>query len=326
MRYVIGVDGGQTSTVAAVLDETGTLLGVGRGGPANHIHESGGVARIQRSLKDAIESCLIQADLQNARIALTCLGMTGSSEQMEDLCAQVVPSDEMLFGHDTRIALYAVTGGEPGAVVIAGTGAAAFAAAPDGEEALVGGWGYLMGDEGSGYWIGLKALNCCAKAEDGRGNPTRLSALIKEQLEVQTMHEVHSMVYDGNFGRPEIASLALSVSLAAQSGDVEARAILKQAGQELAAAVCTAIEKVGMQQNEVVVGTAGSIFKAGRPLLHPFRTIVLKTVPKAQIMPPKMPAAVGAGLMALKQIGCNLHSELLQNLMMSLGRFTPMKS
>src|SRR5690348_11120923 len=72
MRYVLGVDGGQTSTTAVIADETGCLLGIGHGGPANHIHEPGGVERIRRSLSDAIRGAVTMADLENARIAAAC--------------------------------------------------------------------------------------------------------------------------------------------------------------------------------------------------------------------------------------------------------------
>src|SRR5579859_4095928 len=166
MRYVIGVDGGQTSTTAVIADETGCLLGIGRGGPANHIHESGGVERVRRSLSDALREAIVMADLQNARIAAACLGMTGSSDEMEGICAPVVPSDHLIFGHDTRIALYSVTFGRPGVVIIAGTGAAAYGVNARGEQVLAGGWGHVMGDEGSGYWIAVCALNACCRAGD----------------------------------------------------------------------------------------------------------------------------------------------------------------
>src|SRR5579862_5542857 len=119
MRYVIGVDGGQTSTTAVIADETGCLLGIGHGGPANHIHESGGVERVRRSLSDALREAIVMADLQNARISAACLGMTGSSDEMEGICAPVVPTDHLIFGHDTLIALYSVTFGRPGVVIIA---------------------------------------------------------------------------------------------------------------------------------------------------------------------------------------------------------------
>src|SRR5579871_1795229 len=197
MRYVIGVDGGQTSTTAVIADETGCLLGIGHGGPANHIHEPGGVERVQRSLTDAIRGAITMADLQNARIAAACLGMTGGSEQMANICAPVVPAERLVFSHDTRIALYSVTFGRPGVVIIAGTGAAAYGVNHLGEQAKSGGWGYLLGDEGSGYWIAVRALNACCRAEDGLNPQTQMLSLFLRHLELEDISQVHARIYSG---------------------------------------------------------------------------------------------------------------------------------
>src|SRR5690349_11265214 len=103
MRYVIGIDGGQTSTTAVLADETGRLLGVGHGGPANHIHEPGGVERVRRSLKDAIHDARASAGLPDAPIACAYLGMTGGSAEMEEVCRPVVDAERMVLGHDSLI-------------------------------------------------------------------------------------------------------------------------------------------------------------------------------------------------------------------------------
>ena len=80
MRYVIGVDGGQTSTTAVIADECGNLLGSGNGGPASALHETGGVERLRHSVSEAIRAAISSADLQNARIAAACFGMSGDAE------------------------------------------------------------------------------------------------------------------------------------------------------------------------------------------------------------------------------------------------------
>jgi N-acetylglucosamine kinase-like BadF-type ATPase len=326
MRYVIGVDGGQTSTTAVIADETGCLLGIGHGGPANHIHEPGGVERVQRSLADAIRGAIFMADLQNARIASACLGMTGSSQQMETICAPIVPTEQLIFGHDTRIALYSVTFGRPGVVIIAGTGAAAYGVNSYGEQAQAGGWGYLLGDEGSGYWIAVRALNACCRATDGIEPPTQLLALLLRHLELEDLKQIHARVYSGQMARPDLAALAEIVSRAAAQGDATARMILREAGKELALAVNAVLQRLHIEDQPVTIGTVGGVFRAGRAVLRPFRERVKQVAPQAGIMAPRVPAAVGAALMALESIDVPVHDELLANVQQALPRLGIVKS
>ncbi len=325
MRYVIGVDGGQTSTTAVIADETGCLLGIGHGGPANHIHEPGGVERVQRSLTDAIRGAVFMADLQNARIAAACLGMTGSSEQMERVCTPVVPTERLIFGHDTRIALYSVTFGRPGVVIIAGTGAAAYGINQYGEQAQSGGWGYLLGDEGSAYWIAVRALNACCRSSDGLNPPTQMTALLLRHLELEDLHQVHARIYSGRMARPDLAALAEIVSLAAAQGDAPARHILREAGKELALAVNAVIHRLHLEAEPITVGTVGGVFRAGRAVLRPFRERVKQVAPHAAIMPARVPAAVGATLMALETIDVSINDQLLANVQLALPRLGSVK-
>ena len=325
MRYVLGVDGGQTSTTAVVADETGCLLGIGHGGPANHIHEPGGIERAQHSLRDAIHGAVAMADLENAHISVACLGMSGGSNAMEQVCAPIVPADQLLFGHDSRIALYSVTFGRSGVVVIAGTGSAAYGIDTAGKQASAGGWGYLLGDEGSGYWIALRALNACCRAQDGIAPATQILPAILQHLEATDLSHVHHRIYSGQMDRPSIAALSEAVSRAAVQGDPTARSILREAGRELALAVNAVLLKLGIERGPVSVGTVGGVFRSGRLVLRTFREVVKRVAPEAIIQPARIPAAVGAALMALEEIGAPVHNGLLANLEASLARLGPVK-
>jgi N-acetylglucosamine kinase-like BadF-type ATPase len=326
MRYVLGIDGGQTTTTAVLTDETGRLLGHGLGGPANHIHEPGGVERIRQSLTDAISSARLTAGLTDAPIACAYLGMTGGSKQMEEVCRPVVPSDQMVLGHDSLIALYSVTYGRPGIVVIGGTGSVGFGRDARGNTARTGGWGYVFGDEGSGYWIAVRALNACVRALDGIGSPTTLLSYMLKACNVGTLGDIHRLVYSGKLTRPDIAALAASVSEAAEAGDAVAEQILASAGKELGSLAIGVLQKLGWTQELVEVGMVGGVFRAGPRVLEPFTKAVHSANPIAQILPARIPAAAGATLLALEELGINVDDTVLANVQSTLADVGPVKS
>lgn len=325
MRYVIGVDGGQTSTTAVVADERGRLRGVGYGGPANHIHEPGGVARIQQSLADAIAGARASAGLPDAPLACACLGMTGTSPHLEEVCRPAVPAERMVLGHDSLIALYSVTFGGPGVVVIGGTGSVGFGRDSRGRTAKVGGWGYLMGDEGSGYWIALQALSAVTRAADGRAPRTAIARRLLEQLSLSSLAELHRLLYAGSLSRPDIASLSQSVSRAAEEGDRIAQSILRDAGRELGRLAVGVLRALKMRRETVEVGMAGGVFRAGAWVVEPFTQTVLRHAPQAQILSPRIPAAAAACLLALEEIGIAVNGAVIAQVRDSLPHIGTIK-
>jgi N-acetylglucosamine kinase-like BadF-type ATPase len=326
MRYILGIDGGQTTTTAVLADETGRLLGLGIGGPANHIYEPGGVERIRQSLTDAIHSARLSANLTDAPIACAYLGMTGGSKQMEEVCRPIVSADKMILGHDSMIALYSVTYGRRGIVVIGGTGSVGFGRDANGAMARTGGWGYVFGDEGSGYWIAVRALSACVRAIDGIGPSTSLLYYLLKMQGVETIGDIHRLVYSGTLTRPDIAALATAVSQAAESGDAVAKQILTQAGAELGTLAAGVLKKLNWLSTEVEVGTAGGVFKAGPPVLEPFTKAVHNANPLARVVAPRIPAAAAATLLALEELGINVDDTILANVQSTLPAIGPVKS
>jgi N-acetylglucosamine kinase-like BadF-type ATPase len=325
MRYVIGVDGGQTSTTAVLADERGRLRGVGYGGPANHIHEPGGIARVQQSLSDAIAGARAAAGLPDAPLACAYLGMTGTSSQLEEVCRPAVPAEKMTLGHDSLIALYSITFGGPGVAVIGGTGSVGFGRNSQGRTAKVGGWGYLMGDEGSGYWIALRALCAATRAADGRAPQTNITRRLLEPLNLSSLSQLHRFLYSGSLSRPDIASLSLSVSQAAEEGDRTARRILRDAGRELGQLACGVIRALKMRAEPAEVGMVGGVFRAGAWVRVPFAQTVLRHAPQAQILLPRIPAAAAACLLALEEIGVAVHEAVISQVRDSLPQIGTIK-
>jgi N-acetylglucosamine kinase-like BadF-type ATPase len=179
--------------------------------------------------------------------------------------------------HDAEPVLAAGAPQGWGVALIAGTGSLAYAVSPEGTSARAGGWGYLFGDEGSGYWIAIEGLRAAAHAADGRGPATKLLATFMEQLNVHeplalipAIHTWPSLSETRNRSASRrdsstwaIASLAEVVFHAAEAGDETARALLDRAAEELAAMTAAAAHSAGMGDKPFPLAATGGVLLNG---------------------------------------------------------------
>ncbi|MFC1716232.1 N-acetylglucosamine kinase, partial [Candidatus Poribacteria bacterium] len=164
-------------------------------------------------------------------------------------------------------------------------------------------WGSILGDEGSAYYIGRRALAAACRAYDGRGSATMLMNSLIEHLELNNFTDIVKEIYSKQSSPKAIASLAPLVSQAAKDGDAVATAILRNAAEELALTASAVIEGLSMQDEAFQVAVSGSVFKAGELLLTSFSEYLKPAAPYAQIIPPRFEPAVGAVFLA-RQVMC----------------------
>ncbi len=331
MRYVLGIYGGQATTTAVVADETGCLLGTGVSGIGAASGEQEGGRGLSAHVREAVMAAIRAADLQNARIACACLSVSGTrglmaEEQIEALCAPHVPAALLLVRPRPLAAFYSVTWGRPGIVMLAGREASAYGRNALGVQAHCGGWGAQMGDEGSGLWIAGRALNACCHSHDGQAAPTLLLPLVLDHLGMEDLKHVQRALGEERGERIDIAGLSETVSRAAAQGDKAARRILREAGRELALNAQCVLKRLEIEREPVVVGTVGGVFRAGRGVLRTFREMILQTAPDAQIVPARVPLAVGAALIALEAIDVPLHNDVTANLQSAAPRLQTVKA
>ena len=171
--YFLGVDGGQSSTTAVIGDETGRVVGVGYGGPCNHAGAAEGRAKLVGAIQQSLRGACAQAglDAESARFTSACLGFSGGPADKESILRDILRSERILVTDDALIALAGATAGEPGLVVISGTGSIAFGRNSAGRTARAGGWGYLFGDEGGAFWIARQAVRAALRWEEGWASP-----------------------------------------------------------------------------------------------------------------------------------------------------------
>jgi N-acetylglucosamine kinase-like BadF-type ATPase len=308
MTYFLGVDGGATSTACAVCDDQGRVLGVGHGGPSNHIFAPGGEARARSAVETALRDAEAAAGLPQVEFACAHFGMTGINRDTEParvlarVVASLLTARITQIDNDASIALAGALAGRPGVIVIAGTGSVAFGRDPSDREARVGGWGYLFGDEGSAFAIGLAGVRAALRARDGVGPTTVLEARTSQQFG-RRLAEIPLLYYEGRIQRSEIAAFAPAVTGAAASGDSVALSLVVEAAHGLAAAAAAVITQLVWPDDAVPLAPVGGVFKAGRVILDPLKAALAARAPGAILVPARFTPAVGALLLALRAAG-----------------------
>lgn len=306
-----GVDGGSTKTLAVAADEEGRVLGVGRAGPSNYhvVGLDGAVENINASLGEASPG-----GVDVAAVGLAGMDTEYDFQLFEREAAPRIAARQVLVRHDAEIALVGATAGGPGIIVIAGTGSAAGGRNREGRYLRCGGWGYILGDEGSAYWLGRNALTAVLRASDGRGPETMLTGLVLGELGLSRPDEIVRRVYVEGMTVKEIAGLAPLVVRAAEAGDGVARGLVEEAARLLAEHVWALAGRLGLGVEEPVdVAPVGGVFRAGPTVLEPFKRYVAERV-KARIIEPRFPPAVGALLIAYMEGGVEVTPGLLKRL------------
>jgi len=321
-QYVLGVDGGQSSTACLVGRMDGAVLGLGLGGPIRHIGERGGAARNRQSLDRAVRKALAQARVPpgSAAVRSAYLSITGNGEGAADVVRDLVPAAEVAVGHDSVGALASGRYGEPGVVLIAGTGTCAAALGPAGQWVLMGGWGSTLGDEGGGYWIGLSALRAAIRASEGRGPETVLRTSLMEELALAELRPLFDLVYSQQLDRTAIAGLAPVVMRAARQGDGVAAAIVDQAADELyRLAWVTAEAATFLSPQDRVIVCTGGVLRFGDAVWDRLAGKAQDRPSGCELVRADLPQVAGAYLLALRASGVSTGEQVVDRVRASLS-------
>jgi len=305
MQYVVGVDGGGTKTTATVVGEDLGEVAGATTGPANH--RSVGVESASANIAEAIQQAVLEADVALESIAGMCLCLAGFDTDLDlpvpqRAIRQLDYKGVAIFENDVVGAWAGATEVKPGIVIIAGTGSTGLGMNEHGQLWRTDGWDYVLGDAGSGYAIGRDAIRAAMRALDGRAMPTLLMQALGRAYGVKDAEAMRRLVDSTSFGKFEIASFASSVAEAADAGDVTARTILTQAGQDLADQATAIIRRLRMEESDFPICTVGSVFKSAPWVTEPFRRSITRLAPHAEFRAPLHPPQVGAAILALRRI------------------------
>jgi N-acetylglucosamine kinase-like BadF-type ATPase len=298
-QYYLGVDGGQTSTVALIADQTGRVLGRGKGGPCNHVGPAEGRARFFSAIGDSLGQACSSAGLNRDEVsfASACLGFSGGPQDKEIYIRELIRSEHYRITHDAEIALEGATEGMPGIIVIAGTGSMTYGRNGEGESARAGGWGYAFGDEGGAFYLARQTLRAALALEEGWGQPTKLYKKLLEAADAPSADQILRRFYAGQ-PRSVIASYASLLDEAEAEDDHVARVILIESGGELAKYACHVHRRLFPSGESVEVSYVGGVFQS-----EVLRSVFMQRVKMAMgSVPhrPKLSPAAGALLRALR--------------------------
>lgn len=298
MTCFIGIDGGGTRTTAVVTDQNGEELArlEGAAGIVNVLEPEAGA----HALADLATHALAEARVAE-RAAVLCCALAGAGREAERvrleqaLCALGI-AEQVHVAKDFEAAMQDAFSAGPGILIIAGTGSSAWGRAADGRCIRAGGWGHIIGDEGSAYSIGRAALMLAMREFDGRGENAGFMSAVLSSTGVAS--EEGLVRWAAAASKGDIAALAPVVFAAAAQGSLSAQDAIDDAAAEIAMHVAALYDRLGPWEVPPAVALAGGLVEPGRPLREPvLREIEALTIPVA-IVDERIDAARGAAALA----------------------------
>jgi N-acetylglucosamine kinase-like BadF-type ATPase len=296
---LLAVDGGGTKCLAVFAEEDARIVGMGRAGSCNYqgIGEEAASRELAKAIRQAMNDvsanhpALSSAEPWNVDCAVFGLAGLDTEHDREVIVSMVegvlrqlhIRVNHLVVENDGFAALLGATNGEPGILVIAGTGSIAYGVNRQGITARSGGWGHRVGDEGSGYWIGKRAITAVLKASDGRGEPTALAGRLLPYLGLRQVEELFNWTYGSTYSVEKVAELSPLVSQAAAEGDAVAKKILLDASEELFLAARAVIDKLAMSATAFKMILQGGVLQNDERVRAMVVERVLRHAPQVQI-------------------------------------------
>jgi glucosamine kinase len=313
-RYVLGIDGGATKTLAAVLDLESGSVHIGHGGPSNE--DAVGAKAAVGALLGAADSALRSAGIGGEELTKAVIAVAGTNTDSIAGHVRAARTEAWIVVNDVVGAWATATGGGPGVAVISGTGSNVFGVGPDGRAWRAGGWGHVLGDEGSGYWLGVQSIKAALRDREASGPPTALSDSAMEFFGAPSVEAAANLVYSKPLTKGEIAAFATETARLAEGGDAVARELYERGARELGEQIAAVIRQAGLAGDgaagdgeagagEFPVGLIGSAFKAGPVFVEPLTRAIHACAPGASVAKVEMAPVGGSLVLAVGACGAS---------------------
>ena len=300
MKHVLGIDAGGTKTRALLADEAGRVVAEASGGGANlRTHGELGVEKVLHALAEEVE---ISGGFHPDAVALGIAGADRPDDHavLRAILRRIGFRSRVVVTNDARIAFVAGSTLRVGFALVCGTGSIAWGRNAAGDVARAGGWGWHVGDEGSGFWIGERAIRAALRGFDGRGPATSLVEAVCDHFHLARFEDLVRAVYDREYPRQEVAQFAVRVAKAASDGDQVAASVLDEAADELVLAARSVITRLGLAGTDHDVVLSGGTFRA-LPALESAVGRALSN-PGARVRRLEEEPAIGAVRLALEEL------------------------
>ncbi len=319
--YVIGADGGGTKTDMILIDYSGHVLARAKGGSTN-IQVVGG-EKVKTEIISTASELIRQAGINALEVDKMFLGLAGAGRKscQDEILALFLNTEwqgRVAVESDALAALAGAFGNKAGIILIAGTGSICFGMDENGNVFRSGGWGYLLGDEGSGYSIGNQAIIAALKDFDGRGPGTELRQAVEMKYHLESVDQIIPLIYQNKIDRSAVADLASQVFDLAEKKDHAAAGIILKTGEELGRLIAAVARKMKSENSPLRVALIGGVFSRRDMLLDSMRGILQPDFPDAEIGDPVFPPCAGAAVLALKEAGIHIDERILGALEASL--------
>ena len=309
MDALRAVDGGGTTTRGVIADDTFDVVGSVSGEPTAVARGLDSAltalfAVVEQALNEAVQRSPAPVVLRAACLGLSGISTTDAGPRVQQAIirflldrGQSLPAQSVRVVSDSEIALVGALSGKPGIVLIVGTGATAVGRDAKGDSFRADGWGWLLGDAGSGFAIGRSALRAAFASLDGRGAETRLVSAIPAHFGVSSLEEIVPRVYFDAWTPARIATLAPVVVRLADEGDRVCSQILYRAGVALAKSVCAVKRRLAFGP-QVDVSYQGSVIQKTPMIRRVLQDTLLKEAPGCRLLAPEREPIEGALLLA----------------------------
>jgi glucosamine kinase len=300
-RFVLGIDGGATKTLAALLDLQNGELHLGQGGPSNE--DAVGTQSAVRALLEAADAAIARAGIAWEELDAAVIALAGTDTDAVARHVHAARTDEWIVVNDVVAAWATATGARPGIGVISGTGSNVFGVGAEGRAWRAGGWGHLLGDEGSGYWFGTESIKAALRDREDSGPATALSSAAVEFFDAPSVEALAARVYSQPLSKSEIAAFAIETAKLAEGGDAVACELYERGAHLLSAQIAAVIRRTGLV-GSFPVGLIGSAFKAGAVFVEPLTRELHELAPEAEVAVVEMAPVGGSLLLAMRACGC----------------------
>ncbi|HBN83842.1 MAG TPA: hypothetical protein DDZ89_08355 [Clostridiales bacterium] len=316
-KYYMAVDGGGSKLISILFDDSLNFVSTGRGGSINGNFAS--MDEIKKSMLDSITACLPEGF--HEPIQCCFITMPGPAELYVQILQSICPVMEMKRLSEGSICLLSGIQKKSGHVALSGTGSGAFIITDIENVSHLGGWGSLIGDEGSGFDIGCKGLQAAIHSYDTRGPKTALEEMIRSYFRAEDFLSVRNILYRTPTYRSVIAKLCLLVLNAADLGDPIAIKIMENAGRDLAKHILAIISRDGLSADKADIVTAGSVWKRNPYMFNVFKQDVLAVHPTAIIHKPLFEPVMGSVVYMAYQLCNEVDQPCVDHLKEQFGQF-----